>query len=120
MPNLSTYRRALALPAPRQTRLPRWVVPLIVLSVVALLLNAFGSSYLTTYRLRREAARLDREVQVQRRENAQQREEIRRLHTPEYIERLAREQLGLVKPGEIPVILIRPTPTARPSAGPPD
>src|SRR3990172_4383359 len=105
MPNLSTYRRALALPASRQTRLPRWVVPLVVLSVLALLLNAFGSSYLTTYRLRREAARLDGEV----------REEIRRLHTPEYIERLAREQLGLVKPGEIPVILIRPTPTPRPS-----
>src|SRR3970282_1624490 len=107
MPNLSTYRRALALPASRQTRLPRWVVPLVVLSVLALLLNAFGSSYLTTYRLRREAVRLDGEVQALRRNNAQLREEIRRLHTPEYIERLAREQLGLVKPGEIPVILIR-------------
>ncbi len=115
MPNLSTYRRALALPASRQPRLPRWVVPLIAFALVAVLLNAFGSTYLTTYRLRREAARLDREVQTLRRENAQLREEIRRLHTPEYIERLAREQLGLVKPGEIPVILIRPTPTPRPT-----
>ena len=114
MPNLSTYRRTLALPASRQTRLPRWVVPLLVLSVVVLLFNAFGSSYLSVYRLRREAAGLDREVQGLRRENAQLREELRRLHTPEYIERLAREQLGLVKPGEIPFILIRPTPRPAP------
>src|SRR3989304_3907818 len=78
MPNLSTYRRALALPASRQTRLPRWVVPLVVLSVLALLLNAFGSSYLTTYRLRREAVRLDGEVQALRRDNAQLGEGSRR------------------------------------------
>lgn len=115
MPNLSTYRRALALPARRPTRLPRWVVPLILLTAAVLLLNAFGASYLTTYRLHREAARLDREVATLRRENAQLREEIRRLHTPLYIERLAREQLGLVKPGEIPVIIVRPTPSPRTS-----
>src|SRR3972149_11197730 len=115
MPNLSTYRRALALPASRQTRLPRWVVPLVVLSVLALLLNAFGSSYLTTYRLRREAVRLDGEGQALRLDNAQLREEIRRLHTPEYIERLAREGVGGGEAAEIRVILIRPRPTPRPS-----
>ncbi len=115
MPNLSTYRRAVSLPASRQVRLPRWLLPLLLLAVMALIINAFGSSYLSAYRLRREAARLDRQVQMLRRENAQLREEIRRLHTPEYIERLAREQLGLVKPGEIPVLLIRPTPLPQPS-----
>ena len=85
-------------------------MPLILITVSFLVLNAFGATYLATYRLHREAARLDREVQRLQRENAQLREEIRRLHTPQYIERLAREQLGLVKPGEIPIIVVRPTP----------
>jgi len=44
----------------------------------------------------------------------QLREEIRLLHTPAYIERQAREQLGLVRPGEIAVILVRPTPAPAP------
>jgi len=115
MPSLSSYRRALTLPASRSPRLPRWLLPLVLVATLILILNAFGSSYLTVYRLRRDADRLGREVQVLRRENAQLREEIRRLHTPEYIERLAREQFGLVRPGEIPVLLIRPTPSPRPS-----
>ncbi len=115
MPSLPSFRRTLALPASRTPRLPRWALPLILLAVLILMLNAFGSSYLSVYRLRREAVRLDREVADLRRENAQLREEIRRLHRPQYIERLAREQLGLVKPGEIPVILVHPTPSPRPS-----
>ena len=115
MPNLSTYRRSVALPAPRTPRLPRWVLPLVLIGVAALAVNAFGATYLATYRLHREADRLTREVGTLRKENAQLREEIRRLHTPQYIERLAREQLGLVRPGEIPIILIRPTPVPRPS-----
>ncbi|HEV8338638.1 MAG TPA: septum formation initiator family protein [bacterium] len=121
MPTPSTYRRAapsgrrvVALPPPRTPRLPRWVLPLVLIGVAALAVNAFGATYLATYRLHREADRLSRELGTLRRENAQLREEIRRLHTPQYIERLAREQLGLVRPGEIPIILVRPTPVPRP------
>ncbi len=114
MPESPPSRRTLVPPAPRH-RFPRWVVPLLALAVGALLLHAYGASTLTAYRMRREAARLERQVQALRRENAQLREEIRRLHTPAYIERLAREQLGLVRPGEIPVILVRPTPSPPPA-----
>jgi cell division protein FtsL len=114
MPDLPSSRRPIVPPAPRH-RSARWIVPLIALVVTAILLRAYGSTTLTAYRLRREAARLERQVQTLRRENAQLREEIRRLHTPAYIERLAREQLGLVKPGEIPVILLRPTPSPKPA-----
>jgi hypothetical protein len=39
------------------------------------------------------------------------------LNSPEYIERLAREQLGLVKPGEIAIILVQPTPAPSPAGG---
>jgi len=57
-----------------------------------------------------EASRLARERDDLRKQNAQLREEIRLLNTPEDIERIAREQLGLVKPGEVAVILVAPSP----------
>ncbi|MDQ7849010.1 MAG: septum formation initiator family protein [Armatimonadota bacterium] len=114
MPKDYLPHRTLTHPGLRR-RFPRWVIPLLVLAAATLLLRAYGASTLTAYRLRREAARLEGQIQTLRRENAQLREEIRRLHTPAYIERLAREQLGLVRPGEIPVILIRTTPTPPPA-----
>lgn len=77
----------------------------------------FGSTFLQVYRLEREAARLEqlkRNLEVQ---NAQLRDEIKLLHTPQYIEKLAREQLGLVKPGEIALLLVQ-APTDRSSTRP--
>jgi len=70
----------------------------------------FGRAYWDVYQLRREVAELDREGEALRQQNAQVREEIRLLHTPEYVERIAREQLGLVRPGEIAVMVVQPTP----------
>jgi cell division protein FtsB len=75
---------------------------------------AFGGAYWDGYRLRRAAAEMARERDLLRRENAQLREEIRLLNTPEYIERIAREQLSLVRPGEIAIMLMRPTPAPTP------
>lgn len=80
---------------------------------------AFGGAYWDTYRLRREATEMAREEESQRRQKAQWLEEIRLLNTPEYIERVAREQLGLVRPGEIAIMLVRPTPAPTPIPQPP-
>lgn len=77
----------------------------------------FGGAYWEGYQLRREAATLVRDREDTRRQNAHLREEIRLLNTPEHIERLAREQLGLVKPGELAIILVQPTPAPAPSGG---
>ncbi|MGH2402890.1 MAG: FtsB family cell division protein [bacterium] len=117
MPHVAARR--LELP-PRASRrlVPRWAGSLIAVAVCAALVLAFGGAYWDGYQLRRDAARLARERDDLRRENAQLREEIRLLSTPEYIERLAREQLGLVRPGEIAVILVRPTPAPAPPAAP--
>jgi cell division protein DivIC len=95
---------------------PRWAGPVVALAVCAVLAMVFGGAYWDGYQLRREAARLGRERDELRKQNAQLREEIKLLHTPDYIERIAREQLGLVRPGEIAVILMRPTPA--PAAAP--
>lgn len=94
----------------RGRRVPRWAVVAVAAVAAVTLVVVFGSTLLQVYRLEREAARLEqlkRDLEVQ---NAQLREEIRLLHTPQYIEKLAREQLGLVKPGEI-ALLIVPAPT---------
>lgn len=109
-------RRVILPPASRRL-IPRWVGPLAAAVVMVGLAVAFGAAYWDGYQLRREAATLERERDDLRRSVAQLREEIRLLNTPEYIERLAREQLGLVRPDEIAVILVRPTPA--PTPGPP-
>ncbi len=120
-----TVTRRLYLP-PGSTRrpVPRWVVPLAAFGVLLVLAVAFGGAYWDGYRLRREAAEMVRERELLRRQNVQLREEIRLLNTPEYIERIAREQLGLVRPGEIAIMLVRPTPAPTPppasTSGPPE
>jgi cell division protein FtsL len=78
----------------------------IVLGLAAI----FGVAYWHGYQLNREALQLERERDLLRRQNAQLREEIKQLHRPEYVERIAREQLGLVRPDEIAVIVVQPTP----------
>src|SRR5438034_757753 len=94
-------------PRARRRRVPRWVVMGVAAVGAVTLIVIFGSTFLQLYRLEREAARLEqlqRDLEVQ---NTQLREEIKLLHTPQYIEKLAREQLGLVKPGEIALLLIQ-------------
>jgi cell division protein FtsB len=51
--------------------------------------------------LKKEVASLERQVGVLRADTAKLTAEVDRLRTdPEYIEQIAREKLGLVKPGE--------------------
>jgi cell division protein DivIC len=99
-------------------RIPRWFVSSLVLVLLVAVTYAFGSSFLQVYRLRREAARLEQVRQDLIEQGALLREEIKLLHTPGYIERIAREQLGLVKPGEVALLIIRPKPPTPRSAGP--
>ena len=68
---------------------------------------ALGAQYLRTYTLAREAARLERHRQELRVENATLRAEITRLQTDDrYIERLAREQLGMLRPDEMELVIV--------------
>src|SRR3990172_3766985 len=81
------------------------------LIVAASTLNAlFGDrGLLELVKARQEIESLDREIVTLRTQNQSLLEEIRALKTsPLAVERLARENLGLVKPGEI-VLLIRDT-----------
>lgn len=106
-------RRFYLPPGASRRLVPRWVGPLVALVALGLLLAlgvVIGGAYWDGYQLRREVAERAREREALLQQNAQLREEIRLLHTPEYIERIAREQLGLVRPGEIAIMLVQPTP----------
>ncbi|HTY80857.1 MAG TPA: septum formation initiator family protein [Candidatus Bathyarchaeia archaeon] len=73
-----------------------------VLAALGIALVVYGGQSLTrVWALKQEAESLEREVGVLRADTARLTEEVERLRTdPEYIEQIAREKLGLVKPGE--------------------
>ena len=74
-----------------------------VFALAALLVYVFVFSrhgYLRRRELARENERLQGELQKLQDENARLREELNRLDDPEAVEKLAREELGLVKDGE--------------------
>lgn len=75
---------------------------------------AFGVQYVHTYTLAREATRLERHRRDLLVQNASLLAEIKRLRTDDqYIERLAREQLGMLRPGEMELVIVPLTPTTR-------
>jgi cell division protein FtsL len=80
------------------------VIPLLLYALVAT-----GQKALDNYRLNQEAEALQAEVVGLRAENLQLQRDIERARTDTAIETIAREQLGLVKPGDHPVVLIGQT-----------
>lgn len=89
-----------------------WVLGVATAGLFAL---SSGQAALRLYHLSRQLAELEHQREALLAENRRLREEIRRLHDPAYVERLAREELGLVRPGEIAVVLVpEPTPTPPP------
>ncbi|GAB6156178.1 septum formation initiator family protein [Desulfosporosinus burensis] len=73
--------------------------------IICILFTVVGSSVWQIWKLRShvegQLAHLNQEKVLLLQEEKRLQEEIVRLNTPSYIEQLAREQLGLVKQGEI-------------------
>lgn len=68
--------------------------------------TSFSRGFLAIKRIKEETKKTQERIEIIASSNKKLEEEIRLLKTYEYIERLAREQLGMVKEGEISVILI--------------
>jgi cell division protein FtsB len=77
------------------------VVPLLLYALVAT-----GQKALDNFRLNQEAEALRAEVVGLRAENIELQQDIERARTDTAIETIAREQLGLIKPGDHPVVMI--------------
>jgi len=60
-----------------------------------------GAPMLQTKELSSEVASVEKEIALAKKQNQELQEKIDLLKTNEYVERVAREKLGFVKPGEI-------------------
>jgi cell division protein FtsL len=87
-----------------KTRRRRFIAAVVaVFALAALLTYVFVFSrhgYLRRRELSRENERLQAELEKLQDENARLREELNRLDDPDAVEKVAREELGLVKNGE--------------------
>ena len=84
------------------TSRPRLTGRAALLGVIVLLLGASGIVPVKQYLAQREEmAALERKVEILLSEQVKLRDRIRRLQDPSELERLARECLGMVRPGEI-------------------
>lgn len=65
--------------------------------------------YLELVRVNYQIAVVEREVKAWEAKCDELRRQIEYLSSTDYVERAAREELGLVKPGEVPLIVAEPT-----------
>lgn len=82
----------------------RVVVGLFIFVVAFLYLRG----YLELVRVNYQISVVEREIKVWESRCEELRREIEYLSSNEYVEKVAREELGLVKPGEVPFIVAQP------------
>mgnify|MGYP000252837379 CR=1 FL=1 len=67
----------------------------------------FGWPNLTTTAIRQHLNKIENKIKTARSENKKLKNQLENLDNPEYIERIARQKLGLVKPGEVLLVPIK-------------
>ncbi len=109
-------KRSKATPAARSSRPAAWRTSLIVLGALLLVAWAFYPALRIQYQESRERARLEVELESLKERNETLSAQVERLKTPEGVEEIARENLGMVKQGENLYVVLDPETTS--SAGP--
>ena len=87
----------------RQVR--RVLVGLFIFGVAFLYLRG----YLELVRVRYQISVVQKEIEVWEARCEELRRQIEHVSSDEYVEKVAREELGLVKPGEIPFVVAEPS-----------
>lgn len=90
----------------KNRRMQPWI--LIVIFIVLWVGFNFAKNAVGNYKLRQDIIALERRLQVLELRGEELQKEIVNWQSPENIERVAREELGLVKPGEVVYILTQP------------
>ena len=86
---------------------PKFTPRAAVLAVVLIALLMYMAVPLRQYLDQRSRlAHLERQTELLQKQDTQLQRRVRQLHDPDYVERLARECLGMVRPGEIAFIVI--------------
>lgn len=89
--------------------LSRSKIPVIVIVLLMLYISfSLGSRLDQLYNMQKNIEAMRAEIEDLRERNAALHEELERLQSNDYIEQVAREKLGLVKPGEARIVPVPP------------
>lgn len=91
------YLPAVRSAAPSKKKLVSWLAVLVILYFSVL----FASQYWRLIQLRHTLRNIEQDIQAVLVLNEEMVKEIERLHTPGYLEQRARQELGMVRPGEL-------------------
>ncbi|MDO8689183.1 MAG: septum formation initiator family protein [Dehalococcoidia bacterium] len=82
----------------------------IVLAIPLLAFLSFSTAKkaMEVYQLNQQAASIRQDIAQLKDRNAELRRQMEYVQSPEYVEKVAREQLNLVKPDDIPLVLVSP------------
>ena len=98
------------------------ILLLMVLTVALYFAAAFSGELIASHRIDRQATSLTSEIDALRAKNAQLKAAVAEAGSDAYIERQAREELGLIRPGDTPVVVVNapapPAPAPAPAAPP--
>ena len=76
------------------------LLPLVIVFIILFSLYHIVGNFMQIRRLESEVEKLQQELQEAENRQQELQLEVERLDDPEYIERIARSRLGLVRPGE--------------------
>lgn len=91
------------------------IFPLLAAAGVLFVLVTIGGKAEEGYQLRQEATALQQHINQLQKDNRQLSQKLDYYKSDQYIEKVAREELGLMRPGEIPVIVVPADGTPQPS-----
>jgi cell division protein FtsL len=77
---------------------------IIILLLTVNIVYTLTAQYITIRKSRAQEAQIKTQIEEAKEENERLKEELERMQSDEYMEKLAREKLGLIKPGEIPFV----------------
>ncbi len=74
---------------------------IIILLMAIYIIYTLAAQYITIRKARAEETRIQAQIEEVKEENQRLKEELEKMQSDEYIEKIARERLGLIKSGEI-------------------
>ena len=97
---------------------PMQILLLLVLTVALYFAAAFAGELIDSHRIGQQVASLSADIDRLRAENIRLKGEVNEASSDAFVERQAREELGLVRPGDVPVVIAN-APTPAPPPPPP-
>lgn len=92
-------------------RLSRSKLPLIIFTVLLLYVSiSLGTRFDQLHAMQRDLQAIEAEIKEISTKNAGLQKQLENLQSDKYVEQVAREKLGLVKPGESRIVPVQPEP----------